>query len=387
MREAACRPEEADVHLNDFESDEEDSKASPLDIDRFRGEIVTLGAVGRGSSGVVFKGFDVRRCRFVALKSSPEQLLLREALVLKKLRGCQHVPEAWGVSEPRKAEYVLVCEFATFGSLNHWLGVLSDAHLARVAGDVAAALAATHDAGLVHRDVKPSNVLLTREGPKLADFALAGVDQTCVGTFQYMSPERLESQAYGFAADVWGLGMSVLTAKLGRYPATHASIDDVWIALEVYEADDRLRRLAGADEVDPPDLHHLLDACLHFSPARRPKPRDILLMPYVAQRACHDISVWTAPFRDVEGAPAQLDALLDKFQDHYGARSRVPPFNPDQIRALALELHLPARQVCALIRARKLRVHKSARFEPPNAANRCFSWWLPARRETPRPGL
>lgn len=89
-----------------------------------------------------------------------------------------------------------------------------------------------HGMQIVHRDIKPSNLLINSKGEiKIADFGVSRVVATtneerewCVGTCAYMSPERFDSErlnggdCYGFAGDVWSLGVVVLECFVGRYP-------------------------------------------------------------------------------------------------------------------------------------------------------------------------
>lgn len=79
---------------------------------------------------------------------------------------------------------------------------------------------------LIHRDIKPANVLVNLDGEvKITDFGIStalgstlGLAGTYVGTMHYMSPERQENHPYGYDADIWSLGLTVLHLATGKYP-------------------------------------------------------------------------------------------------------------------------------------------------------------------------
>ena len=104
-------------------------------------------------------------------------------------------------------------------------GTTDEKAIACLGRQVATGLKHVHGKGYAHRDVKPSNILLERSGiAKLADFGIASKcdneasTRTFVGTAQYMSPERIRGDAYTTAADVWGLGVSLLAVVRGSAP-------------------------------------------------------------------------------------------------------------------------------------------------------------------------
>jgi tRNA A-37 threonylcarbamoyl transferase component Bud32 len=121
-----------------------------------------------------------------------------------------------------------VMEFCAFGSLRERMarGPIATADLVDIVRQVAAALVAVHDAGLLHRDLKPDNVLVRREKPLelvLADFGIASViDATqrftsAARTLPYAAPESLSGVIDG-KSDYWSLGMLLLEAAVGRHP-------------------------------------------------------------------------------------------------------------------------------------------------------------------------
>ncbi len=153
---------------------------------------------------------------------------VREAQMAARLRH----PNVVGVFDivEDDGRPVIVMEFVPFGSLRDAIrdrGPLPPAQVARIGLGVLAGLRAAHEAGVVHRDVKPTNILLGAEDRiVLTDFGIAkAVDSPTsttsgilIGSPAYLSPERAHGHPAGIPADLWGLGASLYTAVEGRPP-------------------------------------------------------------------------------------------------------------------------------------------------------------------------
>jgi eukaryotic-like serine/threonine-protein kinase len=211
------------------------------DVDRLvAGRYRLQHPVGEGGMGVVWRAVDERLDRVVAVKQlrvpaavgsrqaeQARQRVLREARIAARLRH----PNAVGVHDVTDdpSGPVLVMEYLPARSLADVLAErtgLSPQEVARIGAAAAAALAAAHAAGIVHRDVKPGNILLGHDGTiKITDFGIshAAGDVTVtstglLGTPAFLAPEVARGEPPGPASDVFSLGATLYTAVDGAPP-------------------------------------------------------------------------------------------------------------------------------------------------------------------------
>ncbi|MEV0382002.1 protein kinase [Nonomuraea sp. NPDC050643] len=147
--------------------------------------------------------------------------------------------------------------------------------LTRLALSTAGALAAIHKAGIVHRDFKPSNVLIGNDGPRVIDFGIArALDQVTmtsgkmVGTPPYMSPEQLTGETVGPASDVFSWAVTIMFAATGRPAFGEDTVPAVFNRVLTFHPD--LSPL-------PPGLRAIVGACLNKRPDERPSASDVML--------------------------------------------------------------------------------------------------------------
>jgi tRNA A-37 threonylcarbamoyl transferase component Bud32 len=209
--------------------------------------------VGQGGMGAVFRAWDVRLERPVAIKVVRADLIAdpdsrmrfrRESQIVARL---QHpsIVTVFDYGSLADGAAFLVMEFVPGEDLRHFLkreGRLDAARMTALVAGIAGGVEIAHKSGIYHRDLKPENILLPEggTGPKVVDFGVAkmthaiGTDGgtlsvvgTIVGTPAYMSPEQLRGEAVDARADVFSLGVMAYEMLTARLPYAGASLFDI----------------------------------------------------------------------------------------------------------------------------------------------------------------
>jgi eukaryotic-like serine/threonine-protein kinase len=246
--------------------------------------------VGSGAMGVVWRAEDERLRRTVALKQvrlpsgvddqtrdRAHRRVMREGRLFARV----HHPHAIAVFDvvDHADQPWLVMEYLPSQSLSEVVtdhGVLTPPAAASVGHQVAAALTAAHTAGIVHRDVKPGNVLLGHDGlVKVTDFGISrAIDETTIttsgmvaGTPSYLAPEVARGAEADFRSDVYSLGSTIYAAVEGEPPFGQGD-----------NALAQLHRVATGEYTPPRragSLTSLLERLLADDPARRPEMHQV----------------------------------------------------------------------------------------------------------------
>ncbi|MPZ70524.1 MAG: protein kinase [Actinobacteria bacterium] len=243
-----------------------------------------ISELGRGGMGVVWRAKDARLGREIALKEVKlphgmaqadrdvlRQRVLREAKTAASL-GHPGAVTVFDVIDEDDRIYIAMelLDAPSLADLVTRDGPLTHEQTALIARDLLAVLEAAHRQGIVHRDVKPANVMVMGDGrAKLADFGIAAVTDDpkltasgyILGTPAYMAPEQAEGKRSQPATDLWGLGVTLYFALVGRSPFGKSQP----IAT--------LRSVIG-DEVEPPEgpLASVIADLLSKDPSDRPEP-------------------------------------------------------------------------------------------------------------------
>lgn len=323
----------------------EETHAAPRDGEaqpeaRRIGGYEILEEIGHGGMGIIYRALDLSLNRVVALKVLREDLRSQPQLVSRFRREAQaaallnhpNIVHIYAVGIVEDIPYIAM-EYINGVPLStimqeegpvHWEYALD------IAEQVARALACAHAAHVIHRDIKPPNILIDSEGKAyVTDFGIAKiltaeeqltVDGSRLGTPQYMSPERCKSGDVTAASDIYSLGVLLFQMITGRLPFEASSSVEL-VRKILSETPPRIRQY---NSNVPENVERLVAYLIEKKPADRPSS---------AEKVCIAIALVRAG-RPLEEAQMSLRSALDEFR-----RSDTP--RPSLARADATTKLLP----------------------------------------------
>ncbi len=250
--------------------------------------------VGRGGMATIFKAVDLRMGRVVAVKilrdvySSDPKFVTRFQREARAASALQHpnIVQVFDYGQSGESYYI-VMEFVDGMDLRRYLkrsGTLDNDRAVEISHDVALGLGAAHRRGIVHRDVKPQNILLNDDGlVKLTDFGIASMYKDAeaerltttgmtLGTVQYYAPEQAQGEIVSPAADVYALGIVMYELLTGRTPFD----GDTPVAVAMRHIQELPEPPSVINPAIAPGLERIILRCLEKDPRDRYRDGDAL---------------------------------------------------------------------------------------------------------------
>ncbi|XP_056176881.1 mitogen-activated protein kinase kinase 2 isoform X3 [Syzygium oleosum] len=299
----------------------------PTDNQLSLADIDTIKVIGKGNGGIVQLVQHKWTGQFFALKVI--QMNVEES-------ARRQIAQELKINQSSQCPYVVVCyqsfydngavsiilEYMDGGSLADFLRkvkTIPEPFLAAICKQVLKGLLYLHhEKHIIHRDMKPSNLLINHRGEvKITDFGVSaimastsGQANTFVGTYNYMSPERIIGNKYGYKSDIWSLGLVLLECATGKFPYTPPDQQEGWTNFyELMEAIvDHPPPSASSDQFSS-EFCSFISACVQQDPKNRWSASELMGHPFISMY--EDLNVDLASYFTNAGSPlATLPILL-----------------------------------------------------------------------------
>ncbi|KAI3997524.1 hypothetical protein MKX01_008131 [Papaver californicum] len=272
-------------------------------------DIDVIKVIGKGSSGIVQLIRHKWTGQFFALKAI--QVNFQETLV-------KQIAQELKINQSAQCTNVAICyqsfyengvisiilEYMDGGSLSDFLKkvvAIPESYLAAICKQVLKGLLYLHrDKHIIHRDMKPSNLLINHRGEvKITDFGVSAIlattsaeRNTFVGTYNYMSPERITGGAYGYKSDIWSLGLVILECATGQFPYSPSAQEEGWDnCYELMEAIvDRELPYAPPEQFSP-EFCSFISACLQKDPKDRLAADELMEHAFIKKYEDKDVNL------------------------------------------------------------------------------------------------
>lgn len=342
-----------------------------------RYEIVQM--LGKGGMGEVYLAEDNRIRRSVALKVINSDLVASddslerfafEARTVSALNH-PHILTIYEFDHTRDGDLFFVAEFVDGDTLNHSIGNgLPVATAIDIGKQVLAALSAAHQAGVIHRDVKPENIMVRRDGYiKVLDFGLAKIQQkdivsvgsgsedptievrrtqpgAVVGTPAYMSPEQSRGKPLDARTDIWSFGVVLYEMLCGRRPFTGDTTADVLVSV----LSKKPLRISTYRRDVPPELEALILRSLEKDAADR-------------YQTCEELrSALEEVARQVTSGDSRFSTVAEATEEEMEQDRNVLETADYEVRRTVRDRKPTARPVSLLARSESVELRRPSRF-------------------------
>ncbi|KAF8401035.1 hypothetical protein HHK36_014338 [Tetracentron sinense] len=295
------------------------SVIKPSDDQLSLADIDTIKVIGKGNGGIVQLVQHKWTGQFFALKVI--QMNIQESYR-------KQIAQELKINQSAQCPYVVVCyqsfydngaisivlEYMDGGSLADFLQkvkTIAEPYLAAICKQVLKGLLYLHrEKHIIHRDLKPSNLLVNHRGEvKITDFGVSailattsGQANTFVGTYNYMSPERISGGKYGYKSDIWSLGLVLLECATGRFPYSPPELGEGWNSFyELMEAIvDQPPPCAPSSHFSP-EFCSFISACVQKDPTDRQSAHELMTHPFISMY--EDLDVDLASYFTNAGSP------------------------------------------------------------------------------------
>lgn len=273
-------------------------------------QIIELGVLGEGTGGSVSRcklkyGSTIFALKTIISDTSEEtqKQILRELQFNKSCKSPYIVKYYGTFLNEQNASICISMEYmggksldAIYKKVKSRGGIIGEKVLGKIADSVLKGLSYLHENRIIHRDIKPQNILLSSNGDiKLCDFGVSGVvvnslATTFTGTSYYMAPERIQGHPYSVTSDVWSLGLTLLEVAKGKFPL------DIDISgtspIEVLTLIMTFQPVLEDDNIKWSNaFRSFLDYSLKKNPRERASPRQMLSHPWVIGQSKKNVNM------------------------------------------------------------------------------------------------
>ncbi|XP_051149117.1 mitogen-activated protein kinase kinase 2 [Andrographis paniculata] len=280
----------------------------PLDNQLSLADFDAIKVIGKGNGGIV---------RLVQHKWTGQFFALKVIQMNIEESARKNIAQELKINQSSQCPYVVVCyqsfydngaisiilEYMDGGSLADFLkkvNMIPESFLAAICKQVLKGLwYLHHEKHIIHRDLKPSNLLINHRGEvKITDFGVSailpstsGQANTFVGTYNYMSPERISGSNYGYKSDIWSLGLVFLECAMGQFPYSSpqpggwANVYELMVSIVDHPAPH-----APSDQFSP-EFCSFISSCLQKDPKDRLSANELMAHPFITKYDNQDVDL------------------------------------------------------------------------------------------------